>query len=90
MENRSKILNKHFAKATIDGTLSINDIREKDFNGEALSKDEKLALAHFDHYRITELTAIVDDKAFHFRYQELQVMANLGDYTEFLKEKYRF
>jgi hypothetical protein len=26
--------------------------------------------------------------AFHKRYQELQVMANLGDFTEFLKEKY--
>ncbi|MCE3279219.1 MAG: hypothetical protein K0S44_1410 [Bacteroidetes bacterium] len=34
------------------------------------------------------LNAQTDDMAFHKRYQELQVMANLGDYQEFLKEKY--
>lgn len=88
MENRSKLLNTHFAKSTIAGISSINDLREKEFNGEALTPKEKHALINFDHYRIDELNAITDDRAFHKRYQEIQVMANLGDYTEFLKEKY--
>ncbi|OFY93288.1 MAG: hypothetical protein A3K10_07740 [Bacteroidetes bacterium RIFCSPLOWO2_12_FULL_31_6] len=88
MENRSKLLNNHLAKSTVSGIASINDLREKEFNGEALTQKEKHALINFDHYRINELNAITDDRAFHKRYQEIQVMANLGDYTEFLKEKY--
>lgn len=88
MDTRSKLLNKHFEKSTIAGTISINDLSEKEFNGEALTEKEKLALTNFAHYRISELNIITDDRAFHKRYQELQVIANLGDYTEFLNEKY--
>lgn len=88
MENRSKLLTTRFAKSTIDGATSINDLREKEFNGEALTQKEKHALINFDHYRIHELNTITDDRAFHKRYQELQVMANLGDFTEFLKDGY--
>lgn len=88
MENRSKLLNNHFAKETIAGIASINDLREKEFNGETLTQKEKHALINFDHFRINELNIITDDRTFHKRYQEIQVMANLGDYTEFLKENY--
>ena len=49
---------------------------------------EKQALVNFDRFRLDVLNAQTDDMAFHKRYQELQVMANLGDYTEFLKEMY--
>ena len=41
-----------------------------------------------DRFRISVLNAQTDDAAFHKRYQELQVMANLDDFQEFLKEKY--
>jgi hypothetical protein len=88
MENRTNILNNYFAKATINGTISINDLREKEFNGEKLSQKEKQALVNFDRFRINVLNAQTDDMAFHKRYQELQVMANLDDYQEFLNEKY--
>lgn len=88
MENRSKLLKKQFTKATIGGVPSINDLREREFNGEPLTQNEKQALICFDRFRIAELNAISEDRAFHKRYQELQVMANLGNYTEFLKEKY--
>jgi hypothetical protein len=88
MENRTHILNNYFAKATINGTISINDLREKEFNGEKLSQKEKQALVNFDRFRINVLNAQTDDMAFHKRYQELQVMANLDDYQEFLNEKY--
>jgi hypothetical protein len=88
MENRAHILNKYFAKAVIGGVPSINDLRDKEFSGEPLSLKEKQALVNFDRFRIDVLNAQTDDLAFHKRYQELQVMANLGDYTEFLKEKY--
>jgi hypothetical protein len=88
MENRTKILNNYFAKAEIGGTPSINDLREREFNGDPLTQKEKQALINFDRFRINVLNAQTDDMAFHKRYQELQVMANLGDFTEFLKEKY--
>lgn len=88
MEKRTDILNKYFAKADINGSLSINDLREKEFNGEKLTQKEKQALMNFDAYRLSELNAQKDDMSFHKRYRELQVMANLGDYEEFLKGKY--
>jgi hypothetical protein len=88
MENRQKILNKFFAKADIGGAVSINDLREKELSGELLTLKETQALANFDRYRIAELKKQPNDMAFHERYRQLQVMANLGDYEEFLKEKY--
>lgn len=87
-ENRSQLLNKYFAKSEIGGMPSINDLSEKEFNGERLAAKEKQALINFDRFRLDVLNAQTDDMAFHKRYQELQVMANLGDYTEFLNEKY--
>lgn len=68
--------------------LSINDLREKEFNGEKLSGEQWLALKNFDKFRIHELNTQRTDMDFHKRYRELQVMANLGDYKEFLKEQY--
>lgn len=88
MENRVNLLNKYLAKSDIGGTASINDLREKEYNGEPLTQKEKQALINFDRFRLSVLNAQTDDMAFHKRYQELQVMSNLGDYQEFLKEKY--
>lgn len=88
MENRISILNKYFAKSDIGGVPSINDLREREFSGEPLTLKEKQALINFDRFRLDVLNAQTDDMSFHKRYQELQVMANLGDYSEFLKEKY--
>ncbi len=88
MNSREKILKKYIAKSDINGMASINDLREKEYNGEPLTQREKQALVNFDQYRINELNAQVDDMTFHKRYRELQIMANLGDYQEFLKDKY--
>ena len=88
MENRTKLLNKYFAKSEIGGVPSINDLREREFSGGPLTLKEKQALVNFDRFRLDVLNAQTDDMSFHKRYQELQVMANLGDYTEFLLEKY--
>lgn len=84
MAFREDILKKYFAKAEIGGALSINDLRDREFNGEALSEDERKALKNFDRYRIDQLNGISDDKEFHERYRQLQVMANLGDWKDFL------
>jgi hypothetical protein len=88
MEERSKLLSKYSAKQNLGESLSINDIRDKEFSGEPLTQREKQALHNFDCFRLAELNATKDDMSFHQRYRELQVMANLGDYEEFLKDKY--
>ena len=63
-------------------------MREKEFNGESLTSDEWRALKNFDKFRISELNNQKTDLDFHKRYRELQVMANLGDYKEFLGDQY--
>lgn len=88
MKNRADILKSYTSKEVIGGTASINDLREKEFNSEPLTQKEKQALVNFDRFRINELNAQKNDTTFQKRYRELQVMANLGDYHEFLKEKY--
>ena len=88
MSKRTATLKKYSSKEEIGVSLSINDLREKEFNNEPLTQKEKQALVNFDNYRIKELNAQIDDMAFHKRYRELQVLANLGEYEEFLKPKY--
>ena len=88
MDNQTSV-NKYLREAGIEtGGVTINDLREKEFNTKELSATEKKALANFDKFRIDELNKQPDDISFHKRYRELQVMANLGNFEEFLKEKY--
>ncbi len=87
MAKQTDMKNTSF-KEELGTSISINDLREKEFNGSRLTEEEKIALRNFDKFRISELNKQPDDVSFHTRYKELQVMANLGDYTEFLKDKY--
>ena len=68
--------------------VSVNDIRDKYFNGEKLSEEERKALSRFDDYRIWYLNSADGELEFHRRYEELQVLANLATYTDFLDQKY--
>lgn len=65
--------------------VSINDLRDKYFSGNSLSKEEKLALVNYDGYRIKYLNESKDEDEFQKRYLEMQAKANLTNYTEFLK-----
>ena len=84
MTLREDLLKKYFTKSDIGGTVSINDLRDREFNGEALSAEERIALSNFDRYRIEQLNAQPNDMAFHEHYRQLQVMANLADWKDFL------
>ncbi len=91
MELNSSIKNftDFFTKKSIGGEVSINDLRDKEFSGVPLSFDEKRALKNYDNYRIKLLNAQQDNEpAFHNIYRQLQVIANLGDWHEFLKAEY--
>lgn len=84
MSSRSTNFQQFFAKMNIGGSVSINDLRDREFSGERLTEDERQALFNFDRFRIEELNAQSSDKLFHERYRQLQVMANLADWREFL------
>jgi hypothetical protein len=88
MNKETQRLVKKYAKASIGGAISINDLSDKEYSGKALTTNEKIALANFEKYRLARLNAVTDDMAFHELYRQLQVMANLADYTEFLKDEY--
>lgn len=79
---------KQTLKTELTGIISINDLRYKEFNNIDLNEEERVALRNFDKFRIAELNKITSDEEFHKRYRELQVMANLGDFREFLKDDY--
>jgi hypothetical protein len=64
--------------------VSINDLRDREFNGEKLTDEEYLALYNYDRFRLDELNAQPNDMAFHERYRQLQIMANLADWHDFL------
>jgi hypothetical protein len=68
--------------------VSINDLRDKEFSGIKLSAEEKLALSNFDRYRINVLNAQSDEQEFHLKYRQIQVIANLSNWKEFLKEEF--
>lgn len=64
--------------------ISINDIKDKYFDGEPLTQDEHMAMQNFDRYRLQYLNASENEADFDQRYFQLQVMANLHNYEEFL------
>ncbi|HEV7230195.1 MAG TPA: hypothetical protein VGO45_02635 [Bacteroidia bacterium] len=88
MNKETQKLLQKFAKSAIGGSVSINDLSDREFSGKPLSAEERLALSNFEKYRLAKLNKITDDMAFHELYRQFQVMANLADYTEFLKEEY--
>jgi hypothetical protein len=75
-------------KSNLKDFFSINDLREKDYQDISLLPNERLAIKNYDRYRITELNKQVSEDQFHNKYMQLQVMANLSPFEEFLKENY--
>jgi hypothetical protein len=86
VEQKRDILSRLFSTSTKSLTNSINDIRDKEFSGHKLSSEEKFALSNFDKYRIKVLNSQENEAAFHEAYRKIQVIANLGDWRDFLNE----
>lgn len=85
---RDSLLRKHLSIPNSGEIISINDIRDRNNNNQKLKAEELTALQNYENFRLRELNRESNDDSFHERYRELQVIANLGDYREFLKEKY--
>ena len=88
MENMQNIYKNYFANKDTGETVCISDLRNKEFREEKLTEEESQALLNFDRFRLSELNNIKNDFEFNSRYCELQVMANIVNYKEFLKEEY--
>lgn len=88
MDFKNDIAKRFFTKEDIGGAESINDLRDKEFSGKALTAEEKYALANFDKYRLNILNSQENDEQFHLNYRQIQVISNLGDWREFLKDEY--
>lgn len=89
MAFKGDLFKKIFAKELGTGVVeSINDLRDKEFSGTKLSPEERFALSTFDNYRLKVLNAQENETVFHQQYRQLQVIANLSDWREFLKEEY--
>lgn len=82
------MLNRADNKVTSTEIITINDLRDFDFTGQPLSHQQRLALKNFDRYRIHELNRQLSEEDFHKKYAQIQVMANLSPFKEFLKEEY--
>jgi len=76
------------SKKGIDSILTVNDLRELDYSNQELSTQQRLAIKNYDRYKISELNRQTSEEAFHKKYMQLQVMANLSPFEEFLKEEY--
>lgn len=83
---KTDLLKKLFSKEQAGLVVSINDLRDKEFGGQRLTTEEKMALANYDRYRLAVLNAQTDEDQFHYHYRQLQVVANLSDWREFLKD----
>ena len=82
------MLNKTDNKVKSTAIITINNLRDSDFTGQQLSHQQRLALKNFDRYRIHELNQQLTEATFHKKYAQIQVMANLFPFKEFLKEDY--
>ena len=88
MSNDIRNSKTNTGKSTIKDFFSVNDLREKDYQEINLLPNERLAIKNFDRYRICELNKQKTEECFNNKYMQLQVMANLTPYQEFLKEEY--
>lgn len=88
MEVKKDLISKLLNTQSEDLVVSINDLRDKEFSGIKLTQEEKLALVNFDRYRLNVLNAQLEKETFHYQYRQIQVIANLGDWRDFLNREF--
>lgn len=88
MNIKTSFISALLNKKSTGVVTSINDLRDKEFGGIKLSREERTALDNFDRYRIQVLNEQVEEEKFHLHYRQLQVIANLSDWQEFLSERF--
>ena len=79
---------KQEQKTSLSEIISINDLKEMEFNQKELTPQQNLALKNYDRFRVKKLNAQQSEFDFQKTYMQLQAMANLSPYDDFLKEDY--
>lgn len=79
---------KQEQKTSLSEIISINDLKEMEFNQKELTPQQHLALKNYDRFRVKKLNAQQSEFDFQKTYMQLQAMANLSPYDDFLKEDY--
>lgn len=69
-------------------SISINDLRQKELNGKALSLKELMAIRNFENHKNSLLNSISNPQELDVRYKQLMVMAKTAHFEEFLASKY--
>tara|TARA_B100000809_G_C15119036_1_gene523553 strand:- start:499 stop:732 length:234 start_codon:yes stop_codon:yes gene_type:complete len=77
------MLNKLNSKNSYFPT-SINDLRDKYYDGLELTIEEQGAIQNYDRLRIEYLNSSKNEEEFDKRYLELQAKANLSSFKDFL------
>lgn len=88
MNGRENIFLRWLGASKTTLVASINDLRDKELSGGRLNHEERAALANFERYRTGILNACPGEDQFHEKMRQLHVIANLGDWREFLKEDF--
>lgn len=65
-------------------TISINDIKDRYFDGLSISEEERIAMDNYDHYRLSSLEAVKGKADFKSIYSNIQALANISSYRYFL------
>lgn len=78
---------KHLLNS-LKNTVTINDLKEKEYAGEDLTPRERTAIINYDRYRLRILKNTSNESDFHKKYLYLQILANTKPYEEFLKPEY--
>ena len=79
------MINSNSATSIDQFPVSINDLKDRYYDGQLLSQEEFKALKNFDTYRLNYLNLAANEEEFGKRYLELQAKANLAPYSEFLQ-----
>lgn len=73
---------------TLSNIITINDLLDKEYDGIALTTDERFAMIRFHNFRAHYLSESMNEREYEKRYLEMQAKANLAPYEIFLKSEY--
>ena len=90
MKDRKNIYKNYFIRQNTGDEITINELRDKESRNENLSEEQAQALLNFEKFRLSELNKTTTDFDFNARYCQLEILANVASYSEFLKEEYYF
>ena len=75
-------------KEKLVSMITINDLKELEYDESKLTPQQRLAIRNFDRFRFKSLTNIKSENKFHEEFQRLQVLSNSNNWEEYVKDEY--